>query len=39
MIDRAVTDLPLPDSPTSPSVSPAASSKLTSLTAATGPPG
>ena len=29
MIDRAVTDLPLPDSPTSPSVSPLAMEKLT----------
>src|SRR5712691_2468373 len=37
MIDKAVTDLPLPDSPTSPSVSPAPISKLTSSTAATGP--
>ena len=32
-IDSAVTDLPLPDSPTSPSVSPAAMSKLTPSTA------
>ena len=31
MIDIAVTDLPLPDSPTRPSVSPAAISKLTSI--------
>src|SRR5262245_35992868 len=37
MIDSAVTDLPLPDSPTRPSVSPARISKLTSLTAGTGP--
>ena len=33
MIDSAVTDLPLPDSPTRPSVSPARISKLTSSTA------
>ena len=39
MIDSAVTDLPLPDSPTSPSVSPARISKLTSSTAGAGPPG
>src|SRR3977135_3369728 len=39
MIDSAVTDLPLPDSPTSPSVSPARISKLTSSTAGTGPMG
>src|SRR5437773_1082983 len=39
MIDSAVTDLPLPDSPTSPSVSPARISKLTSSTAGTGPDG
>src|SRR5262245_4102458 len=37
MIDSAVTDLPLPDSPTRPSVSPARMSKLMSLTAGTGP--
>src|SRR5438034_4353931 len=37
MIDSAVTDLPLPDSPTRPSVSPARISKLTSSTAGTGP--
>ena len=39
MIDSAVTDLPLPDSPTSPSVSPAPISKLTSSTAVTAPAG
>ena len=39
MIDSAVTDLPLPDSPTRPSVSPARISKLTSSTAGTGPVG
>ena len=39
MIESAVTDLPLPDSPTSPSVSPARISKLTSSTAGTGPDG
>jgi hypothetical protein len=39
MIERAVTDLPLPDSPTSPSVSPARTSKLTSSTAFTRPAG
>src|SRR5258708_18723696 len=37
MIDSAATDLPLPDSPTRPSVSPARISKLTSSTAGTGP--
>ena len=36
MIDSAVTDLPLPDSPTRPSVSPGWISKLTSLTAGAG---
>ena len=36
MIDSAVTDLPLPDSPTRPSVSPARISKLTSSTAGAG---
>ena len=30
-IESAVTDLPLPDSPTRPSVSPRATSKLTSI--------
>ena len=35
MIDSAVTDLPLPDSPTRHSVSPAYTSKLTSITAGT----
>src|SRR5262249_100805 len=34
-MQRPVVDLPQPDSPTSPSVSPAARSKLTSLTACT----
>src|SRR6476660_5991303 len=33
MIENAVKDLPLPDSPTSPSVSPGAIEKLTSMTA------
>ena len=36
MIEKAVTDLPLPDSPTSPSVSPLRISNDTSLTATTG---
>ena len=36
MIENAVTDLPLPDSPTSPSVSPLRISNDTSLTATTG---
>ena len=31
MIENAVTDLPLPDSPTRPSVSPGAIAKLTSI--------
>ena len=35
MIEKAVSDLPLPDSPTSPSVSPARIEKLTSITAGT----
>ena len=35
MIENAVTDLPLPDSPTSPSVSPLRISNDTSLTATT----
>ena len=39
MIENAVTDLPLPDSPTSPSVSPERISKLTSSTAGTEPDG
>ena len=39
MIDSAVTDLPLPDSPTRPSVSPARISKLTSSTAGARPVG
>src|SRR6476620_4906050 len=39
MIDMAVTDLPLPDSPTRPRVSPGRISKLTSSTAAIDPPG
>ena len=39
MIDSAVTDLPLPDSPTRPSVSPGRISKLTSSTAGAGPSG
>ena len=39
MIARAVTLLPLPDSPTMPSTSPSSSAKLTSSTAATSPPG
>ena len=34
-MENAVTDLPLPDSPTSPSVSPGAIWKLTSSTAVT----
>ncbi len=34
-MEKAVTDLPLPDSPTRPSVSPAATWKLTSSTAVT----
>src|SRR3954451_267286 len=38
-MDSAVTDLPLPDSPTRPSVSPASTWKLTSITAGAGPPG
>src|SRR5262245_16758459 len=38
MIESAVTDLPLPDSPTRHSVSPALSSKLTSITAGTNRP-
>src|SRR3982751_6105614 len=33
MIENAVSDLPLPDSPTRPSVSPGAIEKLTSITA------
>src|SRR3954452_18509290 len=33
MIENAVSDLPLPDSPTRPSVSPGAIEKLTSMTA------
>src|SRR5262245_30626384 len=37
MIENAVTDLPLPDSPTSPSVSPLRTSNDTSLTATSGP--
>src|SRR5438132_3907909 len=37
MIDNAVTDFPLPDSPTSPSVSPLRISKLTSSTAGSAP--
>src|SRR5687767_11724710 len=37
MIENAVTDLPLPDSPTRPSVSPLRISNDTSLTATTGP--
>ena len=37
-IDSAVTDLPLPDSPTRHSVSPAATWKLTSMTAGADPP-
>src|SRR6185312_7950591 len=37
MIDSAVTLLPQPDSPTSPTVSPSAMSKLTPLTARTSP--
>src|SRR5688572_18114342 len=36
IIENAVTDLPLPDSPTSPSVSPLRTSNDTSLTATTG---
>jgi hypothetical protein len=35
MIERAVTDLPHPDSPTSASVSPCRTLKLTSFTATT----
>src|SRR6187399_181284 len=38
MIDNAVSDLPLPDSPTRHSVSPAATPKLTSITAGTNRP-
>src|SRR5689334_18335736 len=37
MIESAVTLLPQPDSPTSPTVSPSATSKLTPLTARTSP--
>src|ERR1700759_3251109 len=37
MIDRLVTDLPLPDSPTSASVEPRGMAKLTSSTALTTP--
>src|SRR5215510_12723967 len=37
MIERFVTDLPDPDSPTMPSVSPRSRSKLTPLTALTTP--
>src|SRR3954462_3789752 len=39
MIENAVTDLPLPDSPTRHRVSPASTWKLTSLTAGAGPAG
>src|SRR4051812_2724003 len=38
-IDSAVTDLPLPDSPTRQSVSPSLTWKLTSMTAGAAPPG
>src|SRR6476659_8970523 len=38
MIEKAVSDLPLPDSPTSPRVSPGRTAKLTSLTAGTNRP-
>ena len=38
MIENAVTDLPLPDSPTRPSVSPLRISNDTSLTADDRPP-
>ena len=38
LIDIAVTDLPLPDSPTRPSVSPRSMRNETSLTAAASPP-